>query len=101
MSVPDATVPTSTCSSTSHSKITATDAMLRRRTLLYEDDLNLAPPCHRYSICSLPDLNTYAPAPGPRSMLLHQTLDQEPPPPSPPFSQGLYHDFFLKTLISG
>lgn len=92
MSVPDATVPTSACSSTSHSKITGTDTMLRRRTLLYEDDLNLAPPCHRYSVCSLPDLNTDAPVLGPRSVLLHQTLDQAPP--SPPFPRGLYHDFF-------
>ncbi|XP_018535480.1 SRSF protein kinase 3 [Lates calcarifer] len=83
VSFSDVTPPSSTHSSTCHSKLTGPNLTLRRQTLLLEDGVDLAPHSHRDSICSWPDLNTDAPGSGSRSVILHQTADKEPPPPSP------------------
>lgn len=98
VSFSEATAPSSTCSSACLSKITGPDVMLKRHTLLFEDELDSAPHSHRHFISSWPDLNTDAPVSGPRSVLLHQTADQEPPPPSPPSPCGWFHSFFFFKL---
>ncbi len=88
VSFSDVTPPSGTHSSTCQSKPTGPNLKLRRRTLLLEDGLDSAPRSHRDSICSWPDLNTDAPVSGSRSVLLHQTADKEPPPPSPSSPRG-------------
>lgn len=88
VSFSDVTAPSSTRSSTCHSKPTGPNLKLRRQTLLLEDGLDSAPRSHRDSICSWPDRNTAAPVSGSRSVLLHQTADKEPPPPSPSSPRG-------------
>ncbi|XP_034442344.1 SRSF protein kinase 2-like isoform X1 [Hippoglossus hippoglossus] len=78
----DVTPPSSTYSSTCQTQLSGPNLTLRRRTLLLEDGLDLAPFSNRDSICSWPDLKRDAPVSGSRSALLHQTADKEPPPPS-------------------
>ncbi|XP_039972150.1 SRSF protein kinase 2-like isoform X2 [Xiphias gladius] len=95
----DASPPSSTHSSTCHSKLTGPDLLLRRQTLLLEDRLDLAPHSHRDSLCSWPDLNTDAPVSGSRSVLLHQTADKEPPPPTPSSPHGISDSDVLLDLL--
>lgn len=82
MPVSDASAPSSTRGSTRHSKLTGPNLTVRRQTLLLEDRLDLAAHSNRDSFCSCPDLSTDAAVPGSRSVLLHQTADREPIPPS-------------------
>ncbi|XP_029288502.1 SRSF protein kinase 2-like isoform X2 [Cottoperca gobio] len=90
VSFSDDTAPPSTRSSTCPSKLTAgPNFTLRRQTLLFEDGLDSAPPNHRESICSWPDLNTHAPVSGSRSVLLHQAADKDLLPPSPSSPRGV------------
>ncbi|XP_044077962.1 SRSF protein kinase 3-like isoform X2 [Siniperca chuatsi] len=89
VSFSDVTAPSSTRSSTCHSKLTGPNLTLRRQTLLLEDALDSTPHSHRDSICSWPDLNTDAPVSGSRSVLLHHAADKEPPPPSPSSPRGI------------
>lgn len=95
VSVSDDAAPSNTCSSTCLSEITGPNLLLRRQTLLFDDELASTPHGHRNCISSWPDLNTDAPVPGPRSVLLHQTADREPHPPSPPSPHGQFHDFLF------
>ncbi|XP_045931334.1 SRSF protein kinase 3-like [Micropterus dolomieu] len=97
VSFSDAT--SSTGSSTCHSKLTGPNLTLRRQTLLLEDALVSTPHSHRDSICSWPDLNTDAPVSGSRSVLLHQTADKEPPPPSPSSPRGVSDSDVLLDLL--
>ncbi|XP_069570256.1 SRSF protein kinase 3-like [Brachyistius frenatus] len=83
VSFSDVGAPSSSSSSTCHSKFTGPNLKLRRQTLLLEDGLDLAPHRHGDSICSRPDLSADAPVSGSRSVFLHQPADGEPPPPSP------------------
>ena len=80
VSFSDVTAPSSTHSSNCHSKLTGPNISSRRKTLLLEDGLD--------SISSWPDLHTDAPVSGSRSMLLHQTANKEPAPPSSQSSPG-------------
>ncbi|XP_060898462.1 SRSF protein kinase 3-like [Labrus mixtus] len=87
-------------SSKRHSKLTAlTNFTFRRRTLLFEDGQDRASHDQRDSICSWPDLNTDAPVTGSRSVLLNQTTDKEPPPPSPPSACGVCDSDALLDLL--
>lgn len=88
MSVSDVSAPSSTHSSTCHSKLTGPNLTVRRQTLLLEDRLDLAAHSHRDSFCSCPDLSTDAAVSGSRSVLLHQTADRELLPPSPSCPRG-------------
>ncbi|KAF3689483.1 SRSF protein kinase 1 [Channa argus] len=82
VSFSDVTPPSSTRSTTCHSKLIGPDLTLRRKTLLLEDGLGSAPHSHRDSICSWTRFNTDAPVLGSSSILLQQTADRELPPPS-------------------
>lgn len=81
-SVPDDTAPSNTCSATCLSTITGPNVLLRRHTLLLEDELD-----------SQPDLNTDAP--GPITGLLHKPANSEPHPPAPPSPHGQFHAFLF------
>ncbi|XP_041805175.1 SRSF protein kinase 2-like [Chelmon rostratus] len=94
-----ADAPSSTHSSTAHSKLTGPNLTLRRQTLLFEDGLDWDPHGHRDSVCSWPDLNTDAPASGSRSVLSHQTAAKEPPPPSPSSLRGICDSDVLLDLL--
>ncbi|XP_068576480.1 SRSF protein kinase 3-like [Cebidichthys violaceus] len=99
VSFSDVAAPSSTRSSTCPSKLTGPNLALRRRTLLLEDGLDWTPHSPRESICSWPDLNTDAPVSGSRSVLLHQTADKEPPPPSPSSPRGISDSDVLLDLL--
>ncbi|KAM9362081.1 SRSF protein kinase 3-like [Symphorus nematophorus] len=99
VSFSDATAPATTRSSTCLSKITAPIIKFRRHTLLFEDGMDSAPLSHRDSVCSWPDLNTEAPVSGSRSVLLHQTADKEPPPPSPSSPRDISEPDVLLDLL--
>lgn len=88
VSFSDGTPSSSTHSPTCHSKLTGHDLMLRRRTQLFEDELDSAPHSHRDSVCSWPDLNTDVPVSTSRSVLLQQTAERQPPPISTSYSRG-------------
>lgn len=92
VSFADVTAPSSTRSSTCHSKLQGPNLTLRRQTLLLEDGLDSALHSQRNSFCSMPDINKNAPVSGSRSVLLHQTADREPPPPSPSSPHGQCYD---------
>ncbi|XP_023254786.1 SRSF protein kinase 3-like [Seriola lalandi dorsalis] len=99
VSFSDVTPPSSTHSSTGHSKLTGPNLTLRRQTLLLEDGLDSAPHSHRDSVCSWPYLNTDAPVSGSRSVLLHQTADNEPPPPSSSSPSGINDSDVILDLL--
>ncbi|XP_035517716.1 SRSF protein kinase 3-like [Morone saxatilis] len=99
VSFSDVPAPSSTSSSTRHSKLTGPKLLLRRRTLLFEDGVDSVPHSHRDSICPWLDLNTDAPVSGSRSVLLHQTADKEPPPPSPSSPHGVSDSDVLLDLL--
>lgn len=72
MLVPRAAAATSsTCSSASQSDIMGHDTLLRRRTLLFEDQQLWEPQHLRNAISSCPDLNADTRVSGPRSVPLH------------------------------
>lgn len=72
MLVPRAAAATSSaCSSSSQSDIMGHDVLLRRRTLLFEDQQLWEPQHLRNAISSCPDLNADTRVPGPRSAQLH------------------------------
>lgn len=73
MSVPGAAAATSSaCSSPNQSDIVSRELLLRRRTLLFEDQLQWEPHHLRNAISSCPDLNADAHVSGPKSAPLHQ-----------------------------
>lgn len=87
-----AAATSSACSSPSQSDIVGRELFLRRRTLLFEDQLQWEPHHLRNAISSCPDLNTDAHVSGPRSAPLH-------PQPSAS-SQGQSLHCFLKLLAT-
>uniref|UniRef100_A0AAQ5XEY0 non-specific serine/threonine protein kinase n=1 Tax=Amphiprion ocellaris TaxID=80972 RepID=A0AAQ5XEY0_AMPOC len=90
--------PSSTKSSTCHSKLSGPNLKLRRQTLLWEDGPDSGPRSHRDSICSWLDLSTDAPVSG--SRLLHQTTDKEPLPASPSSPHGQHQDCLSSFIIA-
>lgn len=72
MLVPEAAGTTySACSSPSQSDIVGHEVLLRRRTLLFEDQQQWEPQHLRNAISSCPDLNADTCVPGPGSLPLH------------------------------
>lgn len=93
MSVPGAAAATSSaCSSPSQSDIVGRELLLRRRTLLFEDQLQWEPHHLRNAISSCPDLNADAHVSGPKSAPLHQQT-------SASFQSQSLH-YFFKTVGS-
>nr|XP_046240658.1 SRSF protein kinase 2-like [Scatophagus argus] len=99
VSLSDATAPSGICSSTCNSEITGPNLTLRRHTLLFEDGLDSAPHDHRDSICLWSGLSTDAPACGSRSVLMHQTANKEPAPPSPSSPRSISDSDVLLDLL--
>lgn len=83
------------CSLTCQSEITGPQLLLRRHTLLFEDQLDWAPHCHRDCMNSWPDFNSDVPVSLPRP--LRQAADKEPPAPSAP--SGQFHGFFPRQIV--